>query len=405
MNRFVNMIGYTEAITRINKYNWKPIEEVTVKASDSLGLISAEDVLAKIPLPTVERSLVDGYTIRSIDSVGATTENPVHFKIIGKKEAGSGSKFNISNGECVEIYTGASLPDDCDSVIMAENAVASPGGIRIIEELSRGINVSKVGEDIKGGFQIINKGERIGSFQITAMISSGTAKIAVKRRLNVGAFSTGNELFRSSQDNIQNAAETAIKTFFQSGFLKITRLGKCHDSVEEISMKVKRSIDNLDALIITGGTGLGRFDLVPEAMSDLAEPVFGGVHTRPGRTASLYSISGKPVFSVSGFPSSAVISLWLFLPHYIKAITGMTDMHRGRKMQLATELHSKAGYTTVIPVRVSYDKTGIKASPVSSGGSVRMIDMLKADGLVIVPDNVEGYAENDVVEVIEVNQH
>ena len=70
-------------------------------------------------------------------------------------------------------------------------------------------------------------------------------------------------------------------------------------------------------------------------------------------------------------------------------------------MQLATGLHSKAGYTTVIPVRIS-DNSRMKISPVSSGGSVRMADMLKADGLAVVPDNVEGYSENEIVEVHEV---
>ena len=401
MNRFVNLIGYQEAITRISKYKWNPVGDVTANVSGSLGMISTEDIFAKMPLPTRVRSLVDGHAIRSLDSTGASAENPIHFKIIGRKEAGSGKKLNISSGECVEIYTGASLPKGCDAVIMAEYAFTVSGGITITEELSPGTNVSKVGEDIEKDFQIIHKGDQIGSFHITAMLSTGTSKIRVKRTINVGVFSTGNELFSSSADSIKNTAETAVKTFFESPFLKVTKLGKCHDNAEEISKNVKHSIDSMDAMVITGGTSLGRYDLVPEALSGIAETIFGGVRIRPGRTAALYSLSGKPVFSVSGFPSSAIISLWLFLPHYIKAVTGINDSSRRRMMQLATGLHSKAGYTTVIPVRIS-DNNRMKISPVSSGGSVRMADMLKADGLAVVPDNVEGYPENEIVEVHEV---
>ncbi|MCL4452102.1 MAG: molybdopterin molybdotransferase MoeA [Candidatus Thermoplasmatota archaeon] len=401
MNRFVNLIGYREAVSRISEYKWNPIGDVTAKVSRGLGMIAAEDIFAKMPLPTRERSLIDGYAIRSFDSTGASTENPVHFKIIGRKEAGSGKNFNVSRGDCVEIYTGASIPDGCDSVIMAENAVGSGDGITITEELSAGMNVSKVGEDIPKDFQIIHKGDQIDSFHITAMLSSGTTNIRIKKRINVGVFSTGNELFASSSDNIKNTAETAVKTFFESAFLKITRLGKCHDSAEEIAKKVIHSIDSMDGMIITGGTSLGRYDLVPEALSGIADTIFGGVRIRPGRTAALYSFSGKPVFSVSGFPSSAIISLWLFLPHYIRAVTGMNDGSRRMNMQVATGLHSKAGYTTVIPVRIS-EKNSMKVSPVSSGRSVRMVDLLKADGLVVVPDNVEGYSRNEVVEVHEV---
>ncbi len=401
MNRFVNMIGYQEAISLISKYKWNPICDVTANVPGSLGMISAEDVFAKTPLPTRERSLVDGYAIKSLDSTGASRENPVHFKLVGRKEAGSGKKFNIARGECVEIYTGASLPQGCDSVIMAEDAVAVTGGITITEELSAGSNVAKVGEDIARDFQIIHKGDQIGSFHITAMLSTGTARIRVKKRIDVGVFSTGNELFSSSPDNIKNTAETAVKTFFESPFLKVTRLGKCHDSAEEISKKVKHSIDSMDAIVITGGTSLGRYDLVPEALSGIAEILFGGVRIRPGRTATLYSLSGKPVFSVSGFPSSAIISLWLFLPHFIAAVTGMHDVSRKKMMQLSSRLHSKPGYTTVIPVRNS-DNSRMKVSPVSSGRSLRMADMLKADGLLVVPDNVEGYSENETVEVHEV---
>ncbi len=403
MSRFLNLISYSDAIGRIKGRDWKQIDDEIITVSSSLGRIASENVAAKMPLPTRERSLVDGFAIRSSDAIGAQRESPVTFRIVGRKEAGSGVNFRISKGQCVEIYTGAAMPEGSDAVVMAEDSIQDSGTISITGEVSTGTNVSKVGQDISRNYPILQKGDRIKPMHIAAMLSSGTLHVWVKKTIICGVFSTGNELFNFSQDHLYNSAEPAIKAFFESQYIKIRMLGKCRDSEEDIEQKVSRWINTMDAMIITGGTSLGRYDLVPESLSKMAGQVFGGVRTRPGRTAALYSISGKPVFSVSGFPSSAIISLWLFLPGYLHSVTGLNVFDRVRMMPLASELHSKAGYTSVVPVKITRKGDGEGVVPVSHG-SIRMVDLLEADGLVLVPDSVEGYSGESHVEVHEVSR-
>ncbi|EQD33836.1 Molybdenum cofactor biosynthesis protein, partial [mine drainage metagenome] len=172
--------------------------------------------------------------------------------------------------------TGASMPEGSDAVVMAEDSIQDSGTISIIEEVSPGTNVSKIGEDISKNYPILQKGDRIKPMHIMAMLSSGTLQVMVKKTIMCGVFSTGNELFDSSSDHLYNSAEPAVKAFFECQYMKIRMLGKCRDSEEDIEQKVSRWINTMDALIVTGGTSLGRYDLVPESLSKISNPVFGG---------------------------------------------------------------------------------------------------------------------------------
>jgi len=86
----------------------RPIE---VDIEDSLNLISAEDVIAQSDFPPFDRSAVDGYAVRSSDTLGASLLSPVELRIVGEVEAGTdpSSLKPLSEGEAYMIYTGCLL--------------------------------------------------------------------------------------------------------------------------------------------------------------------------------------------------------------------------------------------------------------------------------------------------------
>ncbi|MEM0156778.1 MAG: molybdopterin molybdotransferase MoeA [Thermoplasmataceae archaeon] len=399
MGRFSNIVSMDEAFRMAREYRWKGLPVMEVETANSAGMIAARTILARRNSPTVPRSLVDGFAIKSGETEGSSAADPSRFRIAGKSEAGKGFDSAVSEGECVEIYTGGIIPEGADAVAMAESVTSSGDFILISSPVSEGENVAGAGEDIQAGTAIINSGSVIRPWHLPAMIDGGVSNLPVFSPLRVGILSTGDELFPDAGDHVENSGMTSLMKLFPDTIIKTFWLGQAHDDPEEIAGKIRESSGKWDILLITGGSSLGRKDEVPESMEISGSiKVFGGMRTKPGRTTSLYSLDGRPVISLSGFPSTSILIADLMVEVLLVTLTGIPDYRIRLRLPIDSDISTGSGYTRFIPGKLERRDGRTTVVPESGNRGMRLSSLLHSSGIIIIPDTVEGYRAGDFVE-------
>lgn len=384
MERAQSRILLGEVEEKIRNMEWSRPESMDIEASKAYFRVAAEDIYAMENVPKVPISAVDGYALRSADTIDSSGGRK-EFRTVGVAAANSAFKGNVGKGECCEVYTGAPLPAGCDTIIMAEDSSFHDGLISITCPVQPELNIRKIGEDISAGTKIASKGDILHPFKITAAISSGNMLIHVYRVLNGTVISTGDELMPNSENFTANSGQGLIVEYFNNPWIQLSYGKICSDDSDEIRNTVKDSLKSSEIVIITGGSSIGRRDKVPEAMSGIGETVFSGVNMRPGRTITLYFADGKPVFSISGLPGPALTSFETIFEIFLRSVYGFN----------ASRLTVTARATETADVRP--DSVNLKrVSLFESGGEVHfktlkrsgLQSLLESDGVVeIGPGN------------------
>src|SRR6201987_3612301 len=113
------MIGYREAresvISRVTGLVGV-LETESVPLREALGRVLAHDIVSDRDYPPFDRSIRDGYAVRAAD-----TRAGAQLKCFGELKAGDTPAISVSAGSCVQIMTGAALPDGADAVVMIEH--------------------------------------------------------------------------------------------------------------------------------------------------------------------------------------------------------------------------------------------------------------------------------------------
>src|SRR5262245_58167932 len=79
-----------------------------------LNRVLATDLIARHDSPPFDKSLRDGYAVRSANYGSELI-------VIEETPAGSMPKLAVGRGECSRIFTGAPIPDGADAVVMQED--------------------------------------------------------------------------------------------------------------------------------------------------------------------------------------------------------------------------------------------------------------------------------------------
>lgn len=396
MSGFADSISLEEAISRMASIDWKRPGHTLRKSADCFGLIANEKVLAAIDVPEQSVSAVDGYAIRARDTYDILDGEGREFPVAGISEAGKGFTGTVPSGTCCEIYTGAPIPDECDSVIMAEDVNRHGDIIRINRKTDIGKNVRSKGEDIKAGLQIAIPGDLLNSFRIGACISSGVSEIDVLDPLNVSVISTGDELIEGSERHIANSSQRLIVDYFSRRWLNFKAAGVCPDDPECIRSKIEKEISVSDIVVVTGGTSLGMKDLVPEAMMEFGKTIFSGINMRPGRTITLYESGRKPVFSISGLPGPGLTSFETLFEVYVQKCLGIHAVRKTVYAKASRNIELKKDSTTLRRVKILSGKDGACFEAVKSSG---IFSLLESDGVIQFEPEINSVKEGEIFPV------
>ena len=362
-----------------------------VNTQYAVGKLSAEEVLSPKDYPAENKSAVDGYALNSKYILSASSSNPISLKIIGKSEPDNTFDGVLRDDETVRILTGAKLPQGADSILMDEDAIVEGEYLKVNKNLRPFQNVSFIGEDIKKGERIISRGEIISPAKLVALLETGIRNIKILD-LKIGILSTGNELLSGKVKN--TTQYLLIETLKKYGYNPIN-LGIAADDYEDLISKLSK--EKTDVLILTGGTGPSENDLTSEFVKSTGKILFHGIKMRPGRTTGLGIIDGTPVFIISGLPVASLMALENVIDPLIRYWFNLEPIRdQFVKAKLNRAVVNTLGFRSFVRVKLNEN---YEAEPLKVTGSGVISSIINADGILIVPENVEGYSEGEEVNI------
>ena len=407
MRGFKKLVRVSEALGRLRRAVAHRVCEVEeVELMDSLGRICAEDVSATMDVPPYDRSAVDGYAVMAEDVFGASPTNPVKLRLVGRIFAGSDPSTvpRIGRGEAVEIMTGAPMPSNSNAVVVAEDVKVTEDGIEVLEPVHPYQNVSRRGEDFRRGEIVIRRGVRVRPWHIGALASLNVRKLRVLRRPRISILSTRDELIEFGEEPrpgkmINSTKPMLMALLLGEGCIPLD-LGIAEDNIDEIYSRILTGLRESDGVIVTGGSSIGVRDLVPEAVKRLGEIVFHGVRMRPGKPTGAAVSDGKPIFMLSGFPVAAAIGFEVFVRPILAQMQGCVIEPRPKIRGIVTRrIVNPPNTRSYVRVRVFRSDGEVMVEPLRLTGSGILSSLTRGNGLLMVPEELEGYDEGDVVDV------
>ena len=375
-----------------------PSKAATVSLQDALGRVLAQDLVAQEDLPRFDKSAMDGYAVKSANTIGASQSKPTTFQLTENQE--------ITDKQVKQVWTGNPIPKGADAVVMLEDTKKREKALEVWSQLAPGANVAKIGEDLKKGSIIAKAGTRLNPYHIGLAAALGYSQLKVAEKPKIAILATGNELAevgtQLSGSLIYDSNKIMISAMCTELGAEATDCGIAKDNVDEIAVKIQNALKTHDAVITTGGTSVGGLDLVPDAVNKLGKPgvIVHGVALRPAMPTALGMLEGKPVLILSGNPVAAIVGFEVFGRPMICRLLGMskTEPRPMLKATLAKRIASALGRKTYVRVRVIL-KGGDEfyAEPVSAKGSGSISTMTQSNGFVAVPENREGVSEGETV--------
>ena len=297
------------------------VEQVALQ--DALGRVLAEDIIAEESLPRFDKSAMDGYALSSADSVGASQSKPAGFLLTDSQEIGP--------KQAKPIWTGNPIPKGADAVVILENTEKEEGNLEVWVDFCQAKTLPKLGKTSKKALSSQRLGHRLNPYHIGLAAALGfqptTSCRETQNRHSRHRKRIGRPGAKLSGSLIYDSNKIMISGVCRELGAETTDYGIAKDNLGEIAEKIREALKTQDAVITTGGTSVGGFDLVPDAVNKLGKPgvVVHGVALRPAMPTALSMLEGKPVLILSGNPVAAIVGFEVFGRPMVCRLLGMVD--------------------------------------------------------------------------------
>jgi molybdopterin molybdotransferase len=284
-------------------------ESEHVPLHGSRGRVVAHDIRAPVDLPPFDNSAVDGYAVRHAD---LQLDGDTTLAVSGRLTAGARSRLTLKPGQAIRIFTGAAMPKGADTVFMQEDVTVKGEQVILPKGLKVGANRRLAGEDVASGAVVFPAGTVLEAQQIGLAAALGLTEIAVRRRLKVAVFSTGDEVVEPGSIR-EGAAIYDSNRFLLTELLErlgatVSDLGILVDDPEKLSLKLREAAVGHDLIVTSGGVSTGEADYVRSAVERIGKLVFWRVAIKPGRPVALGVIPAASGHSAAlvGLPGNPV---------------------------------------------------------------------------------------------------
>jgi molybdopterin molybdotransferase len=400
MSRFLNVVAVTEAV-RISEKIAPARQTETVSLSESAGRVLAMPVTADTDVPGFDRSVVDGFAVRSSDTTGAGNAVPALLRNIGRIAMGAqDTNLVLREGECAYIPTGGVLPEGADAAVMVEYTEEAGDTILIRKPVSHGENVLLRDEDFRKGETIFRPGRRLTPQDAGVLAACGCTQVTVARKPVIGIISTGNELVPVTaipvHGQVRDANASMLAAWLAEYGCRPKLYGIVRDEREAFGAVISRALPECDVVLLSGGSSKDDRDMTAAVIAGRGEVLVHGIALAPGKPTIIGRIDQKPVFGLPGHPASAFVVLVAIVRPLIDSMLGLEKpLLRTVKAVLEENIPSQRGREEYVRVRV---EDGI-AIPLF-GKSGLLNTLVKSDGLIRIPAGAEGLEKGTGVDVI-----
>ena len=372
-----------------------PLQSVQLSVRDALGCVLAEAVEATEQVPPFANSAMDGYALRSND----TNRVPAVLQVVDSTMAGDGPATFVGPGEAVRIMTGAPVPDGVDAVCVIELTQPGKDGTVLINgSVVAGQNIRRAGEDVEAGSVVFEAGAVLTPAHLGVLASIGVRDVRVHPHPRVGVISTGNELI----DSPMPLGPGQLRESNRQGLLAVVAnegwhavdLGTVSDDKDAMTAVVVDGLSRCDALLTTGGIGMGDRDLVKTVIKEVAGPdsyTSFQVAVKPGKPFAFGEVgpSYVPIFGLPGNPVAAMVGYEVYARPALRRLAGHVNLDRPNLQAIADELLERKvdGKIHFMRVAAALDSAGrIHVRSAGGQGSHMLSGLAGANALAVLPD-------------------
>lgn len=373
------------------------VEEIPFLKSS--GRILKESIFADRDFPPFNRVSMDGIAI----DFASFQNGQRSFFVEGIQAAGSEQITLKKPKNCIEVMTGAVLPNNTNTVIRYEDVTIKNGIATInIDEINEAQNIHQKGKDKSKGELLINKNTLISSAEIGVLATVGKSFVKVAKQPKVMIVSTGDELV--GVDEIPLAHQIRRSNLFTLVSL-LERLNlpseTAHitDDKAVLKQKIASYINEYDVLLFSGAVSKGKFDFLPEVFDELGvEKLFHKVSQRPGKPFWFGQTKTCKIFAFPGNPVSTFVNcLVYFYPWYYKSVGLKT---KEENAILSEDFIFQPNLTCFLQVKLSYRFGHLIATPISGNGSGDLASLVTADAFIQLPNEQNEFNSGEVFNII-----
>ncbi len=376
-------------------------EKVTLAAAR--GRILAEPVCAISAAPPFDNAAMDGY---AINSASLTGDGPWSFPLTNRIAAGQGDPGSIRIGDAAQIFTGAPMPHGADAVVMQEDVQLTDGAIIVSRKVRSCAHVRLTGEDMVAGDVVVPAGRHLTARDIAACAAAGSAGVRVRRRIRVALLVTGDEVSPAGCDRktsgIWDVNTPMLRAAIETAGIELVRVETGKDNRADLQRQIGELAEGVDLIVSTGGISVGEEDHVKPALTGLGlRIVFSGVAMKPGKPVSYGKLGDVHWLGLPGNPLAALMAWQMFGTVLSRCLSGNTAPHCVRRhVALSRPLRHKLGRCELRLAELSgFDGMGrefVHFDDATHSGRVARLPM--ADGVILIPSEVENLPEGALVE-------
>ena len=374
---------------------------IEVPLQKALERISYKKIDSKLNLPSTANSAVDGYGISS----ATYFNNPkTEFIIIGVAKAGHPFTKKILPGQAIEIYTGAIMPKGIDTIVMHEKCERINHKVKIKEHIKTNQNMRPVGENLKKGETVVNKGKLLNSADIGQLAASGNSKVSVYEKVRVSVISTGDELISANSKNrlagqIYDSNKPMLLSLLSQNYLKLSDMGIVKDNRSKLAKKYAEALSKSDVVISSGGASDGIEDHTQNALKDVgAKCLVWQLAMKPGKPMAVGTIENKFIFCLPGNPVAAFVCTKLLIKPLLIKMSGGVDLEPLEiKLPSAFEHNKRIGRAEYLRAKIVNDGKDTMIKLHGRKGAGVISSLTGADGIVEIPMELKRVSIGDLL--------
>ena len=390
------MISVSDAMTHLIKHR---IERPVISAplAACRGAILAIDVKAKVTLPPLDASAMDGYAVKLSDVRKAGAK----LTVIGDSPAGHPFQGRVNNGEAVRIFTGGAVPSGADHIVIQENAAREGDSLKTLFDTDVPRHIRKAGIDFSEGAALLTAGTVIGPMHIAIAAAANHDALPIYKRPVVALIANGDELKSpgsdASETDIISSNPAALGALIHDWGGEVIDMGIASDSVESITTLIRKA-ETADIIVPVGGASVGDHDYMKDAFKACGlTSVFEKVAVRPGKPTWFGAMGNQRVLGLPGNPASAIVCAHLFL----KILMGRVDNLVCAKAKLTKALPANGPRETYMRALAQLTDTGqLQVTPFPRQDSSLLTPLTQANVLIRLPKDTGPWEADDRIEVL-----